>query len=39
MHPLVNDRTIGMTPDAVKRFLKNVGCYANILDIDRLTGD
>ena len=39
MHPLVNDRTIGMTPDAVKRFLKNVGCDANILDIDRLTGD
>ncbi len=39
MHPLVNDRTIGMTPDAIIFFLKHVGCDANILDIDHLTGD
>ena len=33
MHPLVNDRTVGMAPGDVDRFLRSTGCQINWLDI------
>ena len=32
MHPLVNDRTIGMSPDGLTHFFEKIGCQAKMLD-------
>ncbi len=34
MHPLVNDRTIGMVPDDLERFLGQIGIDAHWLDLE-----
>ena len=39
MHPLVNDRTIGMSPDGLKHFFEKIGCHPNMLDTESLTGE
>ncbi len=39
MHPLVNDRTIGMSPEGLTHFFEKIGCRPNMLDKESLTGE
>ena len=39
MHPLVNDRTIGMSPGELTLFFKKIGCQPNMLDTESLIGE
>lgn len=39
MHPLVNDRTIGMTADGLTHFFTKIGCQPKMLDTDSLKGE
>ena len=39
MHPLVNDRTIGMSPEGLTHFFEKIGCQPNMLDTESLIGE
>ena len=39
MHPLVNDRTIGMSADELTHFFEKIGCQPDMLDTESLTGE
>ena len=39
MHPLVNDRTIGMSSDGLAHFFEKIGCQPNMLDTESFTGE